>query len=95
MTAYKECRRRELCAKIMYWPEKSAGISVWKLRDIKTKCRFVRIEDEMCILHDRKLEEPINEILEESWSYPEMSGGHGYNSENVLVKTWKRATNLV
>lgn len=86
--AYSECKKRKHCAKIVYWPGRSAGRDIWKLRD-KDACRFANIENRQCILYKKELNTPKSETRLERWSWGGSGCERGENSCTILIKVWE------
>ena len=86
--AYKECKERKICMKVLFWPGTSAGVDIWETRHIDA-CRFASLKKEECILHQRKLSPPISKKEIEKWHWGGSGCERGESSCTVLIKTWE------
>jgi hypothetical protein len=88
MDAYKECKKRELCASVLCWPNYGGGFEI--RYEGSSFCRFCDWSDKKCILRNGNLPKVSVENEVQSWSWNSAPGfDSGENSAECLRKTIK------
>ena len=88
MDAYKECKKSELCASVLCWPDYGGGYEI--RYEGSWFCRFCDWGNEICILRNCKIPNPNVKKEVQSWNWRSSAvSDSGENSAECLRKATK------